>query len=122
MELSNHKIRHRVSHGKEHRHTDHKIDQIARKPRLHRHGNSGQKLQISKGMQPQVNQSRHGKRASLKHRVDHIQRQRTEHKHKLQRLRNAGQKHRQHSGNKHGTVLLALVGVHSPVHRQSDSQ
>ena len=66
--------------------------------------------------------SRQGKGAALQHCIDQIQRQRAEHKHELQRLCNSGQEYRQRRRDKHGTVILSLIRIHTTVHGQRDSQ
>ena len=116
MQLLNHHIGSNISDSKEHQDTDHKIHQIPCQPGLHGHGNPGQKFQIAKGMKPQMHNSCHGKGTSLQNGIHSIKRQRTEHKHKLQRFGYAGQKHGQHRRNKHRTIGFLFILVHSAVH------
>ena len=83
MEPANHEIRNGISHGKENRHTDDEVNDIASQPCLQGHGDTGQELQVAKGMQAQMDDAGHGKRTSLKHRIYQVQWQCAEHEHEF---------------------------------------
>ena len=73
-------------------------------------------------METQVDHTGHGKGTALQYGVNHVERQCAEHKHKLQRFRYTCQEHGQNSRNKHRTVILALVGINTAIHGQSDTK
>ena len=64
----------------------------------------------------------HGRCDPSAHCVNHIERQRAEHKHKLQRFGHTGQEHGQHGRHKHGTVILTLIRINTAVHSHSDTK
>ena len=73
-------------------------------------------------MKPEVDEAGHGKGASLQHCVYQVQRKGAEHEHELQGLRDTCKKYSQHSGDKHGTVIAALIRIHTAVHGQGNAQ
>ena len=64
----------------------------------------------------------HREGTALEDCVHYIERQRAEHKHELQRLRDAGQEDRCRGGDHHGLVLCPVLRLHPAVDRQGDAQ
>ena len=72
MEFSDHKIGNHISDHKECYHADYKIDQIPGQSCFYRHGDTGDKFQVTKGMKTQVDNTGHCKCTSLKYCINQI--------------------------------------------------